>query len=211
MLYASIHPKIHTQSHQLIAPRTVLHPSKVDLFKKHYNSHLAQPSSNLILFANVAVNVRWASIVVWHLHYNALIIKIIARRIDVAIFSLVIIVQTHSNRNNYFIKTKIEQIKVAKSREAEFHLFSNKCSLAKNVYRQKQKRFQTNKSLQMFGLVNVNKMCFIFPQIFPPLTATISPLWQKIPTKLVFDKESWLILKTRVLVHWGQSCKKRFK
>ena len=31
------------------------------------NSHLAEPSSNLILFANVAVNVRWASIVVWHL------------------------------------------------------------------------------------------------------------------------------------------------
>ena len=53
---------------------------------KHQNNHLAKSPSNLVLFANVAVNVRWASIVVWHLHYNALIIKIIARRIDVAIF-----------------------------------------------------------------------------------------------------------------------------
>ena len=34
----------------------------------HDDSHLAEPSSNLILFANVAVNVRWASIVVWHLN-----------------------------------------------------------------------------------------------------------------------------------------------
>ena len=42
----------------------------------------------------------------------------------------------------------------------------------------------------MFGLVNVKKMCLIFPQIFSPLTATISPLWQEIPTRLVFDKES---------------------